>query len=228
MFWQPTSHPDIRVAERLRMNMTLDRNCSKPLIKIFFLFFTLRAHDQVADHYGAEALGGGFTLELRLYQCSLPLVSVGGWEWGGWGGGGVVRIYREEALDTKVSSMAASTTFLGRLFQSLIVLGRKEELLYCVPAGMSWNCLLWPQCWREGQGMSLDLRLGNGLGHCGFSTTWRAMRCDSISPVQANPMPPACCWCQRCFSICWEQSRQLVTAPLQLYWCSFECGGPRR
>ena len=58
------------------------------------------------------------------------------------GGGGVVRIYREEALDTKVSSMAASTTFLGRLFQSLIVLGRKEELLYCVPAGMSWNCLL--------------------------------------------------------------------------------------
>ena len=79
---------------------------------------------------------------------------------GGGGGAGVARIYREEALDTKVSSMAASSTFLGRLFQSLIVLGRKEELLYCVPAGMSWNCLLWPRCWREGRGISLDLRLG--------------------------------------------------------------------
>ena len=59
---------------------------------------------------------------------------------------GVARIYREEALDIiKVSSVAASTTSLGRQFHSLltlIVLGKKEELLYCVLAGMSWNCLL--------------------------------------------------------------------------------------
>ena len=52
-----------------------------------------------------------------------------------------MRVYREEALDTKVSSLAASTTSLGRQFQSLIVLGRKGEFLYCVLAGMSLNCL---------------------------------------------------------------------------------------
>ena len=45
--------------------------------------------------------------------------------WPGWG---------EEScegftLDTKVSSVAASATSLGRQFQSLIALGRKEEFL---------------------------------------------------------------------------------------------------
>ena len=72
----------------------------------------------------------------------------GGWAWGGGGvsrgvreGGRAARVCREDALDTKVSSVAASTTSLGRQFQSLIVLGRKEELLSCVLAGMSLNCL---------------------------------------------------------------------------------------
>ena len=53
---------------------------------------------------------------------------------GGGGGGRVVRVYREEALDTNVSSVAASTTSLGRQFQSLIVLGRK------VLAGRKSSC----------------------------------------------------------------------------------------
>ena len=68
-----------------------------------------------------------------------------GMGWGGWGvreGGRVARVCREDALDTRVSSVAASTTSLGRQFQSLIVLGRKEEFLSCVLAGMSLNCLL--------------------------------------------------------------------------------------
>ena len=53
----------------------------------------------------------------------------------GWRGGGrVVRVCSEEALDTNVSSVAASTTSLGRQFQSLIVLGRK------VLAGMKRSC----------------------------------------------------------------------------------------
>ena len=43
---------------------------------------------------------------------------------------------------TQMSSVAASTTSLGRQFQSLIVLGSKEELLYCVLVGISLNCLL--------------------------------------------------------------------------------------
>ena len=43
-------------------------------------------------------------------------------------------VYREEALDTNVSSMAASITSLGRQFQSLIVLGRK------VLAGRKSSC----------------------------------------------------------------------------------------
>ena len=38
----------------------------------------------------------------------------GGCGGGGVCGGGVARVYREEALDTKVSSMVASTTSLGR------------------------------------------------------------------------------------------------------------------
>ena len=50
------------------------------------------------------------------------------------GGGRVVRVYREEALDTNVSSVAASTTSLGRQFQFLIVLGRK------VLAGRKRSC----------------------------------------------------------------------------------------
>ena len=54
----------------------------------------------------------------------------GGWRWGG----RVVRVCSEEALDTNVSSVAASTTSLGRQFQSLIVLGRK------VLAGMKRSC----------------------------------------------------------------------------------------
>ena len=41
------------------------------------------------------------------------------------GGSCELRIYKEEALDTKVSSVMASTTSLGRQFQSLIALGRK-------------------------------------------------------------------------------------------------------
>ena len=57
----------------------------------------------------------------------------------GGGRGRVLRVYREEALDTKVSSLVASTNSLGRQFQSLIVLGRKEVLLYCT--GMNRNCL---------------------------------------------------------------------------------------
>ena len=40
-------------------------------------------------------------------------------------GWGVARVYREEALEAKVSSMVALTTSLGRQFQSLIALGRK-------------------------------------------------------------------------------------------------------
>ena len=74
-----------------------------------------------------------------LFVCSLSVQRELGWRLEG--EGRVARIYRMEALDTKVSSMMASTTFLGRQFQSLIVLGRKEELLYCVLAGMSLNCL---------------------------------------------------------------------------------------
>ena len=57
----------------------------------------------------------------------------GGWMGGG-GGGRVVRVCSEEALDTNVSSVAASTTSLGRQFQSLIVLGRK------VLAGRKRSC----------------------------------------------------------------------------------------
>ncbi len=74
-----------------------------------------------------------------LLVCSL---SVGGELGLGWGWGGLGRescsVCREEALDT---SVAASTTSLGRQFQSLFVLSRKEELLYCVLAWMSLNCL---------------------------------------------------------------------------------------
>ena len=59
---------------------------------------------------------------------------------GGIGGGGGVRVYSEEARDTKVSSVAAPTTSLGRRFQSLIVLGRKEELLYPYPSELLYSC----------------------------------------------------------------------------------------
>ena len=60
---------------------------------------------------------------------------------GGGGGpeGGVARVYREEA---KVSSVVSSTASLGRQFQSLMVPGKNEALLYCVLAVMSLNCLL--------------------------------------------------------------------------------------
>ena len=56
---------------------------------------------------------------------------------GGCGGGIIARGYREEALDTKVSSGVASTTSLGRQIQSLVVLGKNDELLYCFLAVMS-------------------------------------------------------------------------------------------
>ena len=51
-----------------------------------------------------------------------------GWGSGGGNGGrgwGIARVYREEALEAKVSNMVALTTSLGRQFQSLIALGRK-------------------------------------------------------------------------------------------------------
>ena len=74
-----------------------------------------------------------------------------GWRQGvGGGRGRVERVYRKEAIDTKKSSVAASTTSLGRQFQSLVVLGRKEELLHCVLAAqMSLNCLSCLVSWRE-------------------------------------------------------------------------------
>ena len=61
-----------------------------------------------------------------------------------------MRVYREEARDTKVSSLAASTTSLGRQFQSLIVLGRKGEFLYCVLVGMSRDL-------GDGEGRGVEL-----------------------------------------------------------------------
>ena len=80
-------------------------------------------------HFGV----GGVELGWRLHM------GQGGVGGGNGGGGGVARIYREEALDTKVSSMVASTTPLGRRFQSLIVLGRKNSCTVSF-AGMSLNC----------------------------------------------------------------------------------------
>ena len=56
--------------------------------------------------------------------------------------GRVARVYREEACDTKVSSMVASTTSFSRQFQSFIVLGKKEVFMYCFLAGVSLNCLV--------------------------------------------------------------------------------------
>lgn len=50
------------------------------------------------------------------------------------GGGWELRVFREEAPDTKVPNVVASTASLGRQFQSVIVLGKNEMLLYCVLA----------------------------------------------------------------------------------------------
>ena len=62
----------------------------------------------------------------------------GGWGVGGEGRGGIIaKVYREEAFDTKVSSVVASTTSLGRQIQSLVVLGKNEALLFCFLTVMS-------------------------------------------------------------------------------------------
>ena len=86
----------------------------------------------MADHSGASWWGGCPKAPL---VCSLSVQGeLGRGGDGGYGmcvcrGEEVVRDFWEVALDTKVSRVMASAASLGRLFQSLIVLGRNEELL---------------------------------------------------------------------------------------------------
>ena len=59
------------------------------------------------------------------------------------GGWGTISSFQFDTLDSKASRVGASTTFMGNKFQSLVVLGRKEEPLYWVLAVSRVSCLSW-------------------------------------------------------------------------------------
>ena len=59
-------------------------------------------------------------------------------------GRGSTEIVQFDTLtDTKASWVGASTTSMGSEFQSLMVLGRKEEALYWLLVVSKVNCLSW-------------------------------------------------------------------------------------
>ena len=51
--------------------------------------------------------------------------------------------FQFDTLDTKASRVGASTISMGNEFQSLMVLGRKEEPLYWVLVVSRVSCLSW-------------------------------------------------------------------------------------
>ena len=67
----------------------------------------------------------------------------------GGGGGGTTVIVQFDTLDMKASRVGASTTSMGSEFQSLMVLGRKEEPLYWVLVVSRVNCLSWVAGYAE-------------------------------------------------------------------------------
>ena len=69
----------------------------------------------------------------------------------GGGGGGTTVIVQFDTLrlDTKASRVGPSTTSMGSEFQSLMVLGRKEEPLYWVLVVSRVNCLSWVAGYAE-------------------------------------------------------------------------------
>ena len=89
-----------------------------------------------------------------------------------------------------MSRVGASTTSIGNKFQSLMVLGRKVELLYWVLVVSTVSCLSWVRRWHDGRGISLAFRVGqcaNVQGHSEFCRALKVYKSGVVVPRVGQP-----------------------------------------